>query len=166
MSIALDALTFARLLDLVMPGTRPSPSEARTVLQIAQLAAGIDLDDDASERGLLNTLTRHLCAVAEIPISTVPVLSPLPGDDEERSARLASLAHRLATTRARELAYVLAYLLIVVDLELAPVETELLDGLRRTLGIEDRRAAELLAAAAELVTPGAARELEGEAAHL
>ncbi len=159
MSIALDNGTFRRLLDLVMPGESPDPAEARTVLLIAQLAAGIDLDDDAAERGLLGTLTLQLCASARVPISSVPRLSPLPIDAEERSAQIASLASRLATTRARELAYMVAYLLIVVDLELAPVETELLAGLRRALWLEDRRADELAAGVSELVTPGARSEL-------
>lgn len=161
MSIALDNATFRRMLDLVMPGASPDPEEARTVLQLAQLAAGVDLDDDAAERGLLGTLTLQLCAAARIPISSVPRLSPLPLDAEERCAHIASLASRLATTRARELAYAVAYLLIVVDLELAPVETELLAELRRALWLDDLRAAELAAAVAELVTPGARSELSG-----
>src|SRR5215208_3709636 len=116
MSIALDTLTFGRLLDVVMPGTSPSSTETRTILQIAQLAAGIDLDDDDDERGLLGTLTRRLCEIAEIPISSVPVLSPLPDGPEERNAQLASLANRLVTTPARELAFIVAYLLIVAAL--------------------------------------------------
>jgi len=165
MSIALDTLTFGHLLDIAMPGAVPSPVEARTILQIAQLAAGVDLDDDAAERGLLGTLTLHMCRVAKIPISTVPVLSPLPDGDEERNAQIASLAGRLGATGARELAFILAYLLIVVDLEMAPVETELLEGLRRAFSIDSRRAAELLAQAAELVTPGARSELDRPPLH-
>jgi hypothetical protein len=89
------------------------------------------------------------------------VLSPLPIDAEERRAQIASLATQLATTSARELAYLVAYLLIVSDLELAPVETELLEGLQRALWIEGPRASELAAEVSELVTPGASRELEG-----
>ena len=106
-----------------------------------------------------------MCRVAKIPISTVPVLSPLPDGDEERNAQIASLAGRLGATGARELAFALAYLLIVVDLEMAPVETELLEGLRRAFSIDSRRAAELLAQAAELVTPGARSELDRPLAH-
>jgi len=165
MSIALDTLTFGRLLDLVMPGTCPSRSEARTILQIAQLAAGIDLDDDAAERSLLGTLTHRLCAVADIPVSSVPVLSPLPGDAEERRMQIGSLANQLATTPARELAFIVAYLLIVVDLELAPVEIELLEELRGALDIERGRATEILVEASELVTPGAPAELASTPAH-
>jgi hypothetical protein len=164
MSIALDTSTFGRLLDLVMPGTSPDPTEARAILQIAQLAAGVDLDEDTAEHGLLGALTLQLCAIARIPISSVGRLSPLPIDAEERHAQLASLASRLVTTRSRELAYIVAYLLIVVDLELAPVETELLEELRRALWIEGRRADILAAAVSELVTPGARSDLDGAGA--
>jgi hypothetical protein len=165
MSIVLDSLTFGRLLDLVMSGTTPSPSEVRGILQIAQLAAGVDLDDDDAERGLLGTLTRELCTIAGIPISSIPVVSPLPGDAEERDALIWSLTNGLVTTRARELAFIVAYLLIVVDLELAPVESELLEDLPRALSIDRARAAELLAEVAGLVTPGVRDELERAPAH-
>lgn len=165
MRIELDASTFRRLIDAVMPGERLSPSETRTILLIAQLAAGIDLDEDTDERGLLRAFTRHLCAFAGIPESSVPVLSPLPLpiDVEERCARIAAISTQLPTTRARELAFVVAHLLIVSDLELAPVEAELLDGLRPALSIDARRADELVAEASELVTPGARSELQDAA---
>jgi hypothetical protein len=154
MSIALDTQTFGRLLDLVMLGSSPSPTEARAILQIAQLAAGVDLDDDDDERGLLGTLRRQVCVLADIPVSSIPVLSPLPGDAEERTAIVRALASRVVTTAGRELAFVVAYLLAIVDLELAPVEVELLEELRRALWIEPGRAAELLVEASEIVTPG------------
>lgn len=165
MNIALDTTTFGRLLDIVMLGTSPSPTETRAILQIAQLAAGVDLDDDDDEHGLLGSFTYRLCTLARIPISSVPALSPLPIDDEERNALISSLANRVVTTDGRELAFIVAYLLIVSDLELAPVETELLENLRCALWIERDRAAELLAEASELVTPGARTELQGAPAH-
>ena len=165
MSIDLDDRTFRRLTDAVMPGQRLAPSEAITIALIAQLAAGIDLDEDAVERGLLGAVIRHLCAFAGIPRSSVPVLSPLPlpEDAEERRARVTSLASQLVTTGARELALVVAHLLIVGDLELAPVETKLLEELRRALSIDARRARELIADVMESVTPGARSELQDTA---
>jgi len=169
MSIALDTQTFGRLLDLVMLGSSPSPTEARAILQIAQLAAGVDLDDDIDERGLLGTLRRQVCVLADIPVSSVPVLTPLPGDAEERAAIVRTLASRVVTTAGRELAFVVAYLLAVVDLELAPVEVDLLEELRRALWLEPGRAAELLVGASEIVTPGVQGEPgepDGVHAHL
>jgi hypothetical protein len=160
MSIELDDKTFGRLLDIAMPGRTPPPTETSTILQIAQLAAGVDLDEDLDERGLLGTLTQKLCATAGIPLETVTPLSPLPIHTEERTAQIATLADGLVTSSSRELAYIVAYLLIVSDLELAPVETELLDGLRGALRIEGRRASELAAEVSELVTPGAPGEPE------
>ena len=164
MKIALDTLTFGRLLDIAMIGSSPSPTETRAILQIAQLAAGVDLDDDDDEHGLLGALTYRLCTLAEIPLSSVPVLSPLPIDAEERNAVISSLANRVVTTGGRELAFIVAYLLIVSDLELAPVETDLLEGLQRALWIDRDRAAELLAEVSELVTPGVRSELQGASA--
>lgn len=160
MAIALDTITFGRLIDLVMPGTAPNPTEARAILQIAQLAASVDLDDDAVERGILGNLTLQLCGLAKIPISSVRPLSPLPIDAEERTERVTSLASRLVTMQSRELAYVVAYLLIVSDLELAPVESEMLEDLQRALWLAPRRAAVLAAAVSQLVTPGALSDLE------
>jgi len=165
MSIELDDRTFRRLTDAVMPGERLAPSEAITIALIAQLAAGVDLDDDAAEGGLLGAVTRHLCAFAGIPRSSVPVLSPrpLPEDAEARSAWVNWLAGQLVTTRARELALVVAHLLIVADLELAPVETELHEELQRALLVDKRRARELIAEVTEAVTPGARSELQDTA---
>jgi hypothetical protein len=93
------------------------------------------------------------------------VLSPLPGDAEERNAQIVSLASRLMSPQSRELAFVVAYLLIVSDLELGPLELELLEALRQALCIDGSRATDLLAEASELVTPGARAELERAAAH-
>ncbi|HWO20391.1 MAG TPA: hypothetical protein VNO30_16595 [Kofleriaceae bacterium] len=166
MNIALDTLTFGRLLDIALLGACPSPSEIRAILQIAQLAAGVDPTDDTDEHRLLGAVTYRLCTLAQIPISSVPVLSPLPIDAEERSALISSLAGRVVTTGGRELAFIVAYLLIVSDLELSPVESELLEGLQRALWIDQDRADELLLEASELVTPGARSELGSAAAQL
>jgi hypothetical protein len=165
MSIELDTWTFRRLIDTVMPGEFLTPAEARTVLQIAQLAAGIDLDDDAAERGLLGSIARQLCAHAGALRSSVPAISPLPGDAEERRWWIESFASQLETTRARELAFVLAYLLIIADFELAPVETELLEGLRAAFAIDADRAADLLLQASEIITPGVPGDLIAAPVH-
>jgi hypothetical protein len=166
MSIKLDARTFRRLTDAVMPGERLAPREAITVALIAQLAAGVDLDDDAAESGLLDAVIRNLCAFAGIPRSSVPVLSPrpLPKDVEGRSAWVNWLAGQLVTTEARELALVVAHLVIVADLELAPVEMKLGEELRRALSIDVQRARDLIAEVMEAVTPGIPGELR-DAAH-
>lgn len=156
MAIEIDDAKFQQILDVTLGSQRIGPQEIRTVLVVAQLAAAIDLDDDPAEGALLQTLTSKLCAADGISPDSVPLLSPIPTDDEERAARVASLVQQLPTTGARDLAFALAYLLIVVDLELAPIEDSLLQQLQRALTIPGDRASELIDAIAAIVTPGEA----------
>jgi len=62
----------------------------------------------------------------------------------------------LVTSAARDLGYALAYLVIVVDLELAPIESTLLEQLRLAFSIPRARADDLTEAVARIVTPGEA----------
>jgi hypothetical protein len=150
----LDSTAFRSIVGVV-PGDRLLAADARTIVQIAELAAGVDLDDDADERILLEAVGQHVCASAGIARDSVPVVSPLPLDHEDRMAWICALATQLTTTGARELAYVIAYLLTASDLELAPVESTFLGELREALSIPEERASELLATVTEIVTPGA-----------
>jgi hypothetical protein len=154
MPIEIDDTKFQQILEVTAGSQRIGAPDIRTILQVAQLAAGIDLDDDPEERAVLRTVAARLCATVGIPVDTVPLLSPLPTDDEERAARIAQLVPQLATTGARDLAFALAYLVIVADLELAPIEGSLLHQLQRALTIPDDRARWLVEAVAEIVTPG------------
>ncbi|HVK82690.1 MAG TPA: hypothetical protein VM513_01215 [Kofleriaceae bacterium] len=163
----LDAITFRTLAkQLLPPRTTLSPDEAIAVVQIVELAVGADLDEAVEEHALLQQVKRHLCAIGGISPDDVPVVSPLPLDGEERRAWCERLAGALLTTGARELAYVLAYLVIAGDLELAPVEGSLIDDLQHALELSDGRADEIIQAAAELATPGAPEELAPDAARL
>lgn len=154
----LDAITFRTLAkQLLPPRSTLSADEAAAVVQIAELAVGVDLEEGAEERALLQQIKRHVCAIGGISPDDVPEVSPLPLDDEERRAWCARLARRLASRGARELAYVLAYLCIAGDLELAPVEGSLIEDLQRALDIDNARADELVEAVAELATPGDVR---------
>ncbi len=156
MTIEIDDAKFQQILGLTV-GTQPlGPLEVRTVLQIAQLAADIDLDDDPAELTLLRSLTARLCAATGTVLDRFPLLSPIPTDDEERAWQIAALVRQLPTTGGRDLAFALAYLMIVSDLELAPVEDALLEQLQRALTIPPGRASGLIEGIAELVTPGAA----------
>jgi hypothetical protein len=159
MSIAVDDAKLRDLVASTLAGELHS-RELPAILEAAQLAAAIDLDDASEERSLVRVLIARLCAIAGVDASTVRPLSPVPMDREERDARLAALRERLITPGARELAFVLAYLVVVADLELAPIETDLLDAMQRTLSIPRERAAELVAMASGIVTPGVPRELE------
>lgn len=156
MSIEIDDARFRQILEVACADRRLDRREIETVLAIAQLSASVDLDDDPAEQTLLGILTRRLCALGGLSIESIRPLSPIPTDDEERAARIAALAPQLVTSGARDLAFMLAYLLIVVDLELAPVESGLLDSLQRGLAIPRARASELGEAAARIVTPNEA----------
>jgi hypothetical protein len=131
-----------------------NPGDARGIVAIATLAANVDLDEVRDEAALLAPLADELCTDAHISPATLGSLSPLPLDKTERTARVCELAGQLTDARSRELAYVAAYVVAVADLELAPVESELLDELRQALALTDERAAELAEAAAQFLTPG------------
>lgn len=151
--IDLDDAKFRQILDVTVGPQALAPRDIPAVVELVQLAAAIDLDDEPGEQTVLQALTARLCAVAGLPPDAVPRLSRIPTDDEERAARLAALVPRLTTTGARDLAFALSYLVIVADLELGPVESSLLQQLQRTLGIPADRAGEVVAAAAAIVTP-------------
>lgn len=153
MSIEIDDAKFHQILDIAAGNQRIKPGEIRAVVQLAQLAASIDLDEDPAERTLVQVLTYRLCAWSGVARNSIPPLSPVPTDAEERAARLAMLAQQLRTSAARDLAFVLAYLVIVVDLELSPVESDLLEQLPHVLAIPSARASELIDAIAWIVTP-------------
>ncbi|HEX3757172.1 MAG TPA: hypothetical protein VHW23_00635 [Kofleriaceae bacterium] len=156
MPIALDDAKFQQILDVTVGSQPLRPPEVPTVLQLVRLAAEIDLDDDPAEQALLGALTARLGAATGIVQGRVPRLFPVPTDGEERAAQIATLVRQLPTTGARDLAFALAYLMIVSDLELAPVETATLAQLQRALTIPADRASYLAEAVARIVTPGVA----------
>jgi hypothetical protein len=125
------------------------------VLQLGWLVAEIDLQEDRDELGVWRSLARRFRPTCDgSPVQVEPV-SPLPLDDEERRARIHELTAQLSTESARELAYAVAYLVAVADVELGPIEQTFLEELRRALAIDDDRAAYLIATAAQIVTPSA-----------
>ena len=151
----IDADRFHRILHAVIPGIATLTAEDATAIsQICDLAARVDLDEDRDELAALDAFAREVCASAGIARDRVPPVSPLPIDDEERCAWIRRIASRLTTQGARELAYVAANLLAVSDLEIAPVEQKMLEELRGELGLSEARARDLVATAAEIVTPG------------
>ena len=148
-----DALMFRTIVrNLFEPGSWLSPSEATATIQLLELAAQAEVAPDAEQLALLRQLTDHVCVAAGIHADQVMAASPLPLDREETQAWLDRLTPALGRG-ARELVFVLAYLVIISNVELAPVETRFLSALQATLGLADDRAAELVARIAELVTP-------------
>src|ERR1700759_5549846 len=118
MTIEIDDPKFRQILEVTLAGQPIGPWEVQNALLVAQLAAAIDLNDDPDEQSVLQTLTSRLSAWSGFSSDSVPLLSPIPTDDEERAARIAALVRQLPTTGARDLAFAIAYLVIVADLEL------------------------------------------------
>jgi tellurite resistance protein len=138
---------------IVPPGPALSAAEVTAVLQLGWLVAELDFHEDGDEIAVWRSIARRLEMTSGGSPAPVAPVSPLPLDDEERSARIHELSAKLSTRSARELAYAVAYLVAVADVELGPVEQSFLDHLRRALGIEEERAAYLVATAARIVTP-------------
>jgi hypothetical protein len=151
----ITAQTYGTIARAILADEVVSASDAGAIVRLAELAVGIDLDEFSDERDTLDKLTRLVAASAGIDRDSVRPLSPLPIDAEERRAWLRVLTQHLTSMAACELAYALVYVLIVSDVELGPIETEFLEELRRTLGIQPDRAAELAEQVSEIVTPGA-----------
>jgi hypothetical protein len=145
-----------RLIQLILGHDALTAPQVRSIARIAYLAAEIDLDEDVDERAALDELVARLWRVAGLPPEPVEPVSPLPlpRDDEERHARVRELTAPLVTRGARELAYAVAYVLVTADIELDRLEARLLDELQQALEIDDVRAADLAAFAAEAITPG------------
>jgi tellurite resistance protein len=154
MSIAVDHSRLRRIIETVLPGATLDRAEATTILQIAQLAAGIELDqardEEPAERAALRAIGQHMCSLVGVPPEEVLPIPAAP-DDDIRSAWLSSLAARLETRGARELAFALAFLVSVADLELSPDETSALEDVQRALALDDERATDLVVVLSEIV---------------
>lgn len=139
-------------LSRLLPSARLSVSDVEVIGQLAFLAAEIDLDEDVDELHVLVALNRGLWRIVGRPPALITPISPVPIDREERARAINELVPRLTTVDARELAYVVAYLVIVIDLELAPVEGDLLGELEAALELEPGRAEQLALAGATMLT--------------
>ena len=131
--------------------TTLSAGEAELIIAIAQLAVAADRVDDRDERELFQTLAGHVYEHAKMSTSA-PELNPI-DDDDARMDHLRSHAAQLVGKPSAALAFALAYVLAIADLELAPEESEMLDALREALGLSDERAQDLSVAVAEAITP-------------
>lgn len=81
-------------------------------------------------------------------------LIPKVPDEEARAARLRRLASQLGARSTRELAYTLAFLVSIADLELVPAETTALEEFQFALGLSHRRAMDLVVTLSEIIEGG------------
>ena len=155
--MSIDTTTLRAVAQRILGDTALSSGEADAITQLAYLAEGAELKEDPEAVSLTERLVATVCELGTIPYDGVARPSPLPSpdDDEARVAWLARVVPQLRTTPGRELGYVVAYLVMIGDLQLAPVESVFLDELRRILGITEPRAADLVGDAATQLTPAA-----------
>ncbi len=155
MSIALDQTRLRQIMETVLQGSSLDRAQATTILQFAQLAAGVDLDDDPAEQAILQTLAQQIASVLGTKPDDVLPIPPLP-DEDARLHWLGALASELETRGARELAFVLAFLVSVADLDLNALEMSSLEELQRVLGVDEQRATDLVVFVTETVASGEA----------
>lgn len=125
-------------------GATIAEPDACAVLGICALVAGADDKSDVDEDSVLGEIAGHLGP-------TVPDV--FANDDLERLEKIREIGGELSTQGVRDLAYALAYVVAIADLELAPAESEFLADLAVALGVSDARADELAALCAQAVTP-------------
>ncbi len=125
--------------------------EAELVVAIAQLAVAADRVEDADERALFEQLAAHIYVHANVA-TTPPTLGPVE-DGERRIDHLKSHAMQLQGKPSAALAYAVAYILAISDMDLDPDEGLMLEILREALGLDEEKADDLLPIVSELITP-------------
>ena len=153
MSIAVDQSRLRRVVDAVLPERALDITQATMILQIAQLAAGVDLHEDPAEQATLQAIAQHVFSIVGVRADDVQPIPPVP-DEDARSVWLGAIAAQLESRGARELAYALAFLVSVSDLELTPVETAALEEFQHALGLDHRRATDLIILLSDIVEAG------------
>jgi hypothetical protein len=121
-------------------------SDAEVILGLCQLAVDADGREDADEIAMFFAFGAALYELAGIAGTPTPFASDLEDDQ-----RLESLASQLQAGPSRQLAYAIAYVLTVADVNSAPEESEFMDKLMAALRLESDRdsiAAKVVAAIA------------------
>lgn len=156
----IDAAQFTKIMYAVYERFAPKPAaeegkltaaEAELVVAIAQLAVAADRVEDPDEEALFDQLASHIYAHANVATEP-PHLGPVE-DPERRIDHLRSHAAQLHGKASAALAYAVAYILSVSDMDLDPEEGDMLDILREALGLDEEKADDLLPVVSELITP-------------
>ncbi len=144
-----DDVRYRAAIKLIHPGAL-SEADAETVVAIAQLAVDADGREDAEEIKNFFAMGKAIYGHAGLETST-PTFA---GDDKD-DERLRALAGQLSSPAAKELAYAVAFMMAIADVDLAPEEGALVEALRDTLGIPEDRADEIAATVSAAITPPA-----------
>jgi hypothetical protein len=144
--MTVDAALLTKALHTIHPGTL-SAEDAETVVALAQMSVDADGQEDADEIKMFFTIGKAVYALAGLTDTPTPTFFE---DDEDR---LETLAKKLVSREARELAYAVAHLLSIVDVQIQPEEDAFLGQLSEALAIGEERAEELAAQLGEAITP-------------
>ncbi|HUS27369.1 MAG TPA: hypothetical protein VMZ53_02640 [Kofleriaceae bacterium] len=115
---------------------KPTPGEARAIIDVARLAAAADKKTDLSETVVLLALSKIVCDMAGVTEIPDPTASIDP-------KRLMEIGEQLVPQGARELAYAGAFFVMISDLELTKEESQLAAGLADALVLDAGRAKQL-----------------------
>ncbi len=149
----IDAAQYKQIASTVYDGHEggPTPAEAELVVALCQLVVAADDVEDADEAALFESIAAQVYAHAKVA-TTPPTFHPLE-DPEQRRDLIKSTAAQLVGKPTAQLAYALAYILAISDLDLAPEEGELLDDLVDALELDPDKADDLIVAVTEIITP-------------
>lgn len=125
-------------------------AEAEAIVTIAGLAVDVDQQEDDDEVTLFDELAAHVYELAHV--TGPPVQAPVRAVDDDLAKQLTAIAAPLRGKPSARLAYMVGYLVAVVDLQLAVEESDFVDVLEKALGLDDETADELAEAASELLT--------------
>jgi hypothetical protein len=144
-----DETRYRAAIKLIHPAAL-AEADAATVVEIAQLAVDADGREDAEEIKNFFAMGKAIYGHAGLETSTPTFI----GDDED-DEHLRNLAGKLSTPAAKELAYAVAFMMAISDIDLAPEEGALVDALRDALGLTEERADEIAATVSAAITPPA-----------
>jgi tellurite resistance protein len=150
MAIAVDQSKLRIIVQSILAGERLSRSEAEMILEIAQLAAGADDAEQPMEHAVLQSIAQHVSSLVGLRSDEISAIPPL-SSYEARMSWFRALSSQLTTRAAHELAFAMAFLVSVADLELQDSERERLEELQHALGVDDRRATDIVVRLTETV---------------
>src|SRR4051812_17094833 len=148
--MSIDPTRFRDAIRSIHTGTL-SESDAETIVAIAQMAVDADGREDPDEIRTFFAMGKAIYELAGLKDSPTPTFA----GDEEDDDRIKSLAGALGSPAAKELAYAVAFVMAVSDVDLAPEEGVLVEKLQDALAINEERAGELAATISAAITPPA-----------
>ena len=149
----IDVKRFAKLLSQ-LGVTTLSKADAEAIVGIARLAVDADKKEDEDELSLYDVLAVEVCKLAGADAETLQgneAQQPRGADDKEQ--RMLENADRLKAQPQRELAYAVAYMLTIADLDIRRSEDKFLAALADALAIGEDRMEPIVALINDAIVP-------------